>query len=201
MEGFVALPLTISKSGVQSSCSIVSNCEIFSLTFRASLWGSVIRSFIFALSIAMADLSSRMASSACCFVFLCDLTEKWASFSALSTTPTVYGLLVSGLTHLSATIVAMSLNIVSSCVCLSFSDTWSSPFARIFKTQHRLKLIQTILEWSYFLTCKQTSVVLSVPKTRTRSSLLATWPLETLVNTVCVCNTSSISFSLINRKH
>ena len=51
-----------------------------------------------------------------------------------------------------------------------------------------------------FLTCRQTSVSLSVLNTLTRSSLLATWPLETFVNTVCVCNTSSRSFSLVEEK-
>lgn len=44
---------------------------------------------------------------------------------------TVYGLLVCGLTHFSATTVAMSLNIDSIWLCLSLSDTWSSPLARI----------------------------------------------------------------------
>lgn len=53
------------------------------------------------------------------------------SFIARSMRLTVYGLFVSGLTHFSATVVAMSLNMVSICVCLSLSDTWSSPFARI----------------------------------------------------------------------
>lgn len=52
---------------------------------------------------------------------------------------TVYGLFVSGLTHFSATIVAISLNIVSSCDCLSLSDTWSSPLARIFSRGKEIK--------------------------------------------------------------
>ena len=114
---------------------MTSICAIFSLTFLTSLWGNVMRSFIFALSIAIADFSRRMASSACCFVLLWALTEKCASLSALSTTPTVYGLFVSGLTHLSATIVAMSLNIVSSWLWRSFSDTCSSPLAKIYSNR------------------------------------------------------------------
>lgn len=57
------------------------------------------------------------------------------SFMARSMRITVYGLFVSGFTHLSATIVAMSLNICSSCVCRSLSDTCSSPFDRICSVQ------------------------------------------------------------------
>ncbi len=67
----------------------------------------------------------------CCFVLRVGLTEMWTSFMALSIKVTVYGLFVSGFTHLSATIVAMSRNIISCWFCLSFSDTCSSPLARI----------------------------------------------------------------------
>ena len=68
----------------------------------------------------------------CCFVLLVGLTEMWQSFMARSIRVTVYGLFVSGLTHLSATIVAISLNIISCWLCRSFSDTCSSPLARIW---------------------------------------------------------------------
>ena len=51
---------------------------------------------------------------------------------ALSISVTVNGRLVSGFTHLSATVVAMSLNMESKFACLSFSDTWSSPLAKIW---------------------------------------------------------------------
>ena len=50
---------------------------------------------------------------------------------ALSMIPTVYGRFVSGFTHMSATLVAMSRNMASSCECRSFSETCSSPLARI----------------------------------------------------------------------
>jgi len=74
-----------------------------------------------------------------------------------------------------ATVVAMSLNSDSNWDCLSLSDTWSSPLARI---------------------SLHTSVWSSFPKTLMRSSFLATWPFDTFVNTVCVWSTSSISVSL-----
>ena len=45
-------------------------------------------------------------------------------------------------------------------------------------------------------TCKQISSCLSVPKALLRSSVFATCPFETFMKTACVCNTSSISFSL-----
>ena len=72
------------------------------------------------------------SSPTCCFVLLVGLTEKCKSFMAPSISVTVYGLFVSGLTHLSATVVAMSLNIDSNWACLSFSDTCNSPFAKIW---------------------------------------------------------------------
>lgn len=60
---------------------------------------------------------------------------------ALSMRITVYGLFVSGFTHLSATIVAMSLNICSSCVCRSLSDTCSSPFDKIWTVSNSKKSV------------------------------------------------------------
>ncbi len=53
---------------------------------------------------------------------------------ARSITPTGYGRLLSGLTHLSATIVAISLKEESSWLCLSLSETCNSPLARIYTT-------------------------------------------------------------------
>ena len=50
---------------------------------------------------------------------------------AFSIMVTGYGLLVSGLTHLSATMVAMSRNDDSSCASRSFCVTCNSPLARI----------------------------------------------------------------------
>ena len=50
---------------------------------------------------------------------------------ALSISVTVYGLLVVGLTHFSATTVAISLNKASLLAPLSFSVTCNSPLARI----------------------------------------------------------------------
>lgn len=50
----------------------------------------------------------------CCFEDLFRLTEKWTSFMAFSIMATGYGNLVLGLTHLSATIVAISLKALSS---------------------------------------------------------------------------------------
>ena len=49
----------------------------------------------------------------CCLQFLLGLTEKWTSFMAFSIMDTGYGLLVSGFTHLSATIVAISFSMES----------------------------------------------------------------------------------------
>ena len=49
----------------------------------------------------------------CCLELFVGLTEKCKSFMARSIKVTVYGLFVSGLTHLSATVVAMSLNMDS----------------------------------------------------------------------------------------
>lgn len=77
---------------------------------------------------------------------------------ALSIRITVYGLFVSGFTHLSATIVLMSVNICSNCMCHSLSDTWTSPLVKI---------------------CLQISIWSSVPNALIRHSFLATWPLET----------------------
>lgn len=56
---------------------------------------------------------------------------------ALSIRITVYGLFVSGFTHLSATMVAMSLNICSNCECRSLSDTCSSPFDKIWTVNNK----------------------------------------------------------------
>ncbi|KAL2718783.1 hypothetical protein V1478_011202 [Vespula squamosa] len=86
---------------------------------------------ICARSNGITALSCGITSKACCFAFLLGLTEKCTSFIAFSIIDTGYGLFDSGFTHLSATVVAISLNMESRARCLSLSETWSSPFARI----------------------------------------------------------------------
>ena len=106
----------------------------FSLILLPSLMGTSNLIFISALSMGKVpdDCNSLMTSSACCLAFFVGLIEKCASFIDCSIMVTVYGRFVSGLTHLSDTIVAISLNRLSKCWCRSLSDTWSSPFSKIF---------------------------------------------------------------------
>lgn len=80
------------------------------------------------------------AIATCCLELFVGLTEKCKSFIARSIKVTVYGLFVSGFTHLSATVVAISLNVDSNWACRSFSDTCNSPFAKIYKIRKMKKV-------------------------------------------------------------
>lgn len=62
------------------------------------------------------------------------------------------------------------------------------------------KIVRNLNWREILLTCRQISVWSVVPNARDKSSFLATCPLETFVNTVCVWRTSSMSFSLCKEK-
>ena len=76
-------------------------------------------------------INSLITWRACDFALFAGLTEKWISFMAFCTNPTVNGRWVSGFTHFSATMVAMSLNKVSNSFSRSSPETWISPLSSI----------------------------------------------------------------------
>ena len=64
-----------------------------------------------------------LTSRACCFAPRLGSTAKWISLSERSSMEMVYGRLVSELTHLATSTLAMSLKRVSYCSLRSLSDT------------------------------------------------------------------------------
>lgn len=125
------------SSRVDSCSTFVVNCFNFCEFFLCVMT----RNFMRALSIGMTCFSCGINSTACCFEVRFGFTEKWTCFMHFSIILTGYGLLVSGFTHLSAMIVAMSRNEASSWCCLSFSLTCNSPFSKIYWYKMRSTLI------------------------------------------------------------
>mmetsp|Transcript_2713 Transcript_2713/g.6015 ORF Transcript_2713/g.6015 Transcript_2713/m.6015 type:complete len:218 (-) Transcript_2713:299-952(-) len=138
---------------------------------------SVRQSSILALSMSSTPffLMSLTQSKNCCLMFRVGWTMYPAPFIASRICVTVYGRPELPSTHFSATMLATSLIVLSSCAARSWSDTWTAPLSRIKRHTTSSSLVS-----------KHCLIIF----------VLANCPLETFVKTRSVCRTSVRSVSV-----